>query len=65
MPYNKDDEKVLHTKEIPDYDGKPEWGGSVLEAVQYLDKKPNVVLKRYRVSKDTGEKSVVPFVTIP
>jgi len=63
--YDKSQEKVLHTQEIPDYEGKPEWGGTVLQAVQYMDKQPQVVLQRYRIDKATGEKKYLPFISIP
>jgi predicted Abi (CAAX) family protease len=65
MTYDKSSEKVLHSLEIPDYEGKPEWGGTVLQAVQYMDKQPQVVLSRYRVDKATGEKKYLPFISIP
>ena len=63
--YDKSSEKVLHSLEIPDYEGKSEWGGTVLQAVQYKDSQPQVVLSRYRVDKATGEKKYLPFVSIP
>jgi hypothetical protein len=63
--YDKSLEKAVHTQEIPDWEGKPEWGGTVLQAVQYMDKQPQVVLQRYRVDKATGEKKYFPFISIP
>ena len=65
MPYDKSQEKILHTKEIPDYDDASCKAGTILQAVQYLDWQPNVVLLRYRIDKTTGEKKVVPFISIP
>ncbi len=63
--YDKSLEKVVNAQEIPDYEGKPEWGGTVLQAVQYMDKQPQVVLQRYRHDKATGEKRFFPFISIP
>lgn len=65
MAYDKSKEKTLTSREVPDYEGKPEWGGSVLKAVQYEDKKPMIVVERYRVDRNTGEKKFFPFVSIP
>ena len=63
--YDKSQEKVVHAQEVPDYEGKPEWGGTVLQTVQYMDKQPQIVLQRYRIDKTTGEKKYLPFISIP
>lgn len=65
MAYDKSLEKVIQSKEIADYEGKPEWGGTVLQAVQYMDKQPQIVLSRYRIDKATNEKKYLPFVSMP
>jgi hypothetical protein len=63
--YDKSKEKVLASRELPFWDDRPEWGGAILEAVQYEDKQPKVVLKQYFVPKDSSEKKIIPFISIP
>ncbi len=65
MAYDKSKEKTLHTSEIPDWDSPTCNSGTVLQAVQYDTFQPNVVLSRYRVDKETGEKRILPFISIP
>ena len=65
MAYDNSKEKVLHSKEVPFWDGKPEWGGAILQAVQYEDRQPQIVLKQYRVDRNSGEKKIYPFISLP
>lgn len=65
MAYDNSKEKVLSTKEIPFWDNHPEWGGVVLQATQYEEKQPQIVLKQYRVDRTTQEKKIYPFISLP
>jgi hypothetical protein len=64
-PYDKSLEKVLTTQKVPDFEDKPDWGGTIVQAVQYADKRPNVVLQRYYTPKGATEEKIMPFVNIP
>lgn len=58
-------DRVLHSHEIPDYDNKPEWGGTIIEITQYEEQRPKVSLKRYYFDKTTGEKRISGYIDLP
>lgn len=64
MEYNKNDEKVLNSFKINDFNNKPEWGGTIVEIYQYQSQKPKVRLTRWYTPKGSNETKISNFVSI-
>ncbi len=62
--YDKSQETVLKTIKVNDFDGKPEWGGTIVEIYRYQQQKPKVRFTRWYVPRGSRDPEISNFISI-